>query len=464
MDYFDSNFNDDRADQYADLPEDYGWQDMKGGIYDKMSNSKGTTKNRWLPFLLLLLIGGCGTGTWFVSNYMGSSKKHTNQNIKEDHIRQDASSEKNTIIPENETSNKHANTIRLDELPLSKKVQKKENLVVQKSDANNINTSYSNQLKNQKPVSTELKDQTFLSSPDKNLLTPVVTENKDYLTIKSLGIEWSTSELIATLPVKLLDVKSNFDDFILAFHVSENGKEKEIQQSQKEIVFGISGGIVNWEAFDANNTNHDYNSGYPGFTISPSLSLNFNQKHALQIDYEYSQFEELFDYQGTQDIEVFKQNAKVIEIRSSLTGNLIEEHHEDALLSGTRYFNEVKYNDFNIHTFSLGYRNDQIKWSKSSLSFYTGASYLFSINQKGKRLNEEQELIEFDNTNPIFRSKQLGLKFALQYNYKLNDKIDFVSKMISTKYFTNWEVSNSNTSSKPLIYSLNIGLNYRLLR
>ena len=461
MDYFETNFNDDSRDQHAELPEDFGWEDMKEGIYDKMPAPKNTVISRWWPLLLLLLIGGCGTGTWFVSSYMEEDKQQANQKLEEDHLLLDSGTEKNTIAAPSEKNNQDSNHA-LDQTSLSQTALKKELSTIVKNDDDNLKSSYSNQLKTQ---TVEPKEQTWNPSTTNNLLTAAVTEHKSNSTIKTPSTKWALSESIATLPIKLLEVENNFDDpMVFDFYVPDDGDGQDTKQSKKEIVFGLSSGVVNWIAFDENNSNHDYTSGYPGFTISPSLSLNFNEKHAIQIDYEYSQFEELFDYQGTQEIEVFEQNAKLVETRSSLTGNLIEEHHEDALLSGTRYYNEVKYNDFNIHTFSLGYRNDQIKWSKSSLSFYTGASYLFSINQKGKRLNEEQELIEFDNTNPIFRSKQLGLKLALQYNYKLNDKVDIFSQLKGTKYLTNWEVPTSNASSRPLIYALNIGLNYRLLK
>jgi len=82
MDYFDKNFKDQFNGQDSDLPEGFGWEEMKDGIQDKMDVKSAPVSKKWWSLLLLLLLGGCGG--WMTYNYLNiSSDQIVESNVQE---------------------------------------------------------------------------------------------------------------------------------------------------------------------------------------------------------------------------------------------------------------------------------------------------------------------------------------------------------------------------------------------
>jgi len=466
MDGFDSNMKNDQFDQHSELPEGFGWDDMREGIYKKMQKTTKSKKNNrpwYLLLLLLLIIFGCGS--WFAL-YLNERKSMTNPvlqtqknereintdsentptNIKPDKQNDKAAPINDFLTQTNLNNKKTADTKKkVDDFLNVNNTKHRTN--IPKIAVNNIVKENPKNTQNQ--LNTPTSREAFVYQPQKEKTTDDADINTARISPRASG---TTDKLPSILT--LIDHKTSD---IIAFKTPGDTKPPAFR---KHLSFGLAGGMMNWIAFDADNISHDFVSGFPGYNINPSISLSLTPNHALQVDYEYSSLEELFDYEGSRPIEVVREDQAVREVYSSLTGNLIYTERRDVSVSGTRHYRELKYNQYKLHVLSLGYRFDQITMKKSSFGFYTGASYLFQLNSKGKRLNEELDVITFDENNPLFEKNQLGLRFGIHYNYSLNANTKLFSQVLATKYMTNWELDNSNSATRPLLYGLQIGLRY----
>jgi len=459
-------------DHQSELPEGFGWDDMREGIYEKMQTTKPKKNNRrWYWLLLLFLIVG-GAGIWFVLENLNEERTIT------DSVEINQKNEKE-IPPLSENIESKVNSLQgtknnstEDILPLQS-YQKHEKIVPKKVKSVSQTSTNTNQSDTKLPKATvvtptsreskqskENKQQkTIITSSDVNSIRPSkdkTTKNTASKPVAVLSeIPTDASKLPAISP-RLIESKSS--DLTLP----KTTKHIETSAFTKHVSIGVAGGVMNWAAFDATNINHEFVNGFPGYRINPSISLSLTPRHNIQMDYEYIALEELFDYGGSHEILVTREDEVVREVVSGLTGNLLYVVREDVAISGTRYQRELKYNQYKFHTMSLGYRFEHITTQKSSFGFYAGGSYLFKQHSKGKRLNEQLNVIAFNNDNPLFQQNQLGLRLGIHYNYQLNPNIKLFSQVITTKYITNWELDNSDSSTRPLLYGLQIGVRYRL--
>ncbi len=477
MDYFDSNFKNDQADQDSELPEGFSWEEMSGGIYDKMPNNRPSSLGKYWPLLILLLVAGCGTGSWFALNNF-NGKSSTKHSIALDQkINTETTASGLNKIKTNEIAHNQADQIIESNLIPTNSLNSKNQIV--KNNSSNTNSVRSNTLNRSNPTINNNKiegqifdktesnisqlEQTTIAKQRQQAISES-TKNETPVSQK----EWSRLLIMPSLVYEASEDETAqykiIDELKKPKVNREEKKDEEETLFKKQLTIGLAGGIVTWSAFDASNINHEHVSGYPGYTINPSIGLSFAPKHSIQFDYEYSAVEELFDYEGSREIEVAKDNEPFRIIHSSLTGNIISTERKNIVVPGTRNYKEVKYNQYKFHTLSLGYRFDQIRKQKLSLGFYVGASYLLKINSKGKRLNESLDVYSFDNSNPIFKNNQLALRLGLHYNYQLNENISLFSQIITTKYLSNWEVDSSGSTTRPFLYGVQLGFRYGLMK
>ncbi len=465
MDDFNSNWKNDQFDQHSELPEGFGWDDMREGIYEKMQTTKPKKNNRpWYWLLLLLLIAG-GTGSWFVLDYLNEEKTTINHTTFNQADTKKINTDSENIQSKTKTSPQNNNLDSVEDIRSQPK-QKQEKTVSKKNKPSKLTHT------NTKKLIVKIPQETINYTAEKNKKTEEnkinISSSRIVNTIqkqeiikpsntKSVTVAKEITNDVNTLPAITFELIKNKPSNLASTSTPEHIKTSNFK---KYLSLGIAGGMTNWAALDATNINHDHVSGFPGYHLNPSVSLSLSPKHAFQIDYQYSALKELFDYEGTRPIEVTRNQT--VEVVSSLTGNLLYSTERDVTVDGFRRYRELKYNEYKLHALSLGYRFDQIIRKKSSFGGYIGASYLLQLNSKGKRLNDELDVITFDDNNPLFQKSQFGLRFGIHYNYQLNTNINLFSQIITTKYITNWELDSSNSATRPLLYGLQIGLRYRL--
>ena len=464
MDYFDKNFSDFDSSDHSDLPEGFGWKDMKDGIYNRMEEEKSAPvyKKYW-PFLLLLLMVGCGTGSWFALNQNNNKELAENRLNEKTILEESSKTTVTTDLKENESTTTETNIVnenREHELPSE--------LYNNPKNINTIDIQKTEPVKNisNKPVIINQKALSKLTLTNKP-----VTENN-----AQIGPSTETPAEIGNIPedkpglatINKTELPSaNFGIFpeatlTLPLNSAIAEAHKPVLAIRPYLQVSLSAGIATWTTLSNNNVNQDNVSGYPGYVINPSVQLFIRPKHALQMDYEFAAVEELFDYNGSRPISVSKENVVVEELVSSLTGNVINSERKNVIVPGQRKYREVKYNQYQFHALSLGYHFATAKRKRSGFGFYTGLSYLFEMNQEGKRLNEDLDVVAFDNENAVFTNHQFGLRFGLNYDFSLTKNTALFSQLTATQYLTNWEVGTSNTSTRPLLYGLQIGIRKRL--
>ncbi|MFK7807692.1 MAG: hypothetical protein AB8F74_07845 [Saprospiraceae bacterium] len=468
MDYFNEQFGDFDSSDHSDLPEGFGWEDMKDDIYEKMDEKKPKPNyKKYWPLFLLLLMVGCGTGSWFALKQVDGNR------ISENAFNENINNNEN-LVADNSTElidKENLNT----EKEISTEKTKEEQLAVEKIDTPKNNTKAIQKTKtvlfSNQSVDASQSNNTIL----KKEVLPVVEEESETITEINIPTNTSVGEepelnkfvesgltLIGTNKLQLPSMdfeglSSQLLPVVTTFSKPSPSKEKFKPQVQISLAAGLS----NLSTF-GDNLNKDHVSGYPGYSINPSVQLFIRPRHALQVDYEFTAVQELFDYDGSRPISVSKENVVVEELVSSLTGKVINSERKNVIVPGTRSYREVKYNQYQFHTLSLGYHFATAKKKRSSFGFYTGASYLLQMNQEGKRLNEELDVVAFDNNNKVFTNHQFGLRLGVNYDFSLSEKTALFSQLVATQYLTNWEVGTSNATTRPLLYGLQIGIRQRL--
>ncbi|MEM9820521.1 MAG: hypothetical protein AAF985_05595 [Bacteroidota bacterium] len=464
MDYFNENFNIEDGHRHEDLPNDLEWEQMKEGIYGRMEQpSPKSSKNRW-PFLLLLLFSGCGTGSWLALNYFNQEtskafvvvdkeqKESTKQIDSASAIAPTTTDETKKDIPNKkisegitESTKKRFNKNKTkSNFKFTKQERVTQNLRSSKQNDQGVTFETTEERKQ----INKTEDNSTKQTSDLKIQNPKNTVEVSKL--KLVGIAALPSYAFGMIPFTR-DLPATF----------QNPRK---QHFKTYLEVSVAGGLTNWLAADPQNINHDYVSGYPGWSFTPTLSIFFKPNQALQIDYEYATFEELFDYDGSRPIQVYQEDVIVREVINSLTGDLIRAEREDVVLNGTRSYREIKYNRYQLHTLSLGYRFLQSIGNKSSLGVYGGVAYLFSLQSEGKRLDEHFDVIAFNRSNPLFSGHQLGLRFALSYNFKIGPNTQVFSRVNGTKYLSNWELKDSPSATRPLVYGIQIGLRKNITR
>lgn len=460
MDYFNSNFEDKFSDQNSDLPEEFAWENMKEGIYEKVYINAPTKKKKYWPILLLLLVVGCG-GSWIAFNVWDSSSQMEasmtdNQSMDEQSIEANSTDSPSSVLPSSKKPNQ--------KITISS-VKAGMNEATYDSNADNSNISFAK--KNTSPLY-----QFNISDIEQKFIEPIQSKNinikedrEDESIVNSSKKQLNNASPIASVWIEEINSTTPLPNKTINLHAVS----KRPTTKQKKPLFPIhttelnlSSGIINWTANDPNNINHAYTKGFPSFTINPSLSIYFKPKHALQIDYEYTSLEEEFIYTGDREIEVLQEDVVVREVVNSLTGEVISSEYANVMLSGTRSYNEIKYNSYKLHTLSLGYRFSTDLWKRSSIGGYLGSSYLFHLNAAGKRLDDELDVISFNGKNPLFGGSQFGMRLGIQYGFKINTSTTLTSQIMTTKYLTNWEVSGINGNTRPWLYSFQIGISRSL--
>lgn len=461
MDYFNSNFEDKFSEQNSELPEEFAWENMKEGIYEKVYINAPTKKKKYWPILLLLLIVGCG-GSWITFNLLDAPAQ-TETPMVVNPLIMDKSKKENSA--DYQSSILASPKMQDQEITISS-VKSKMNQDTYSSNVDeSSNTSLAKKIaatKNKYSVSI-IEDKSIESIQNKNIQTKEAQEDNSTMNLTKKQLD--DTPLISSVWIK----KINSTTPLLHKTINLRTASKRPTTTQNKNLFSIhaaelnlSSGIINWTANDPKNINHAYTKGFPSLTINPSVSLFFKSKHALQIDYEYAALEEEFIYTGDREIEVLQENVVVREVVNSLTGEVISSEYGNVMSSGTRSYNEVKYNSFKLHALSLGYRYSTNIWNRSSIGGYLGGSYLFHLNAAGRRLDDELDVLSFDGNNPLFGGNQFGVRLGIQYGFKINKQMTLTSQITSTKYLTNWEVSGSNSNTRPWLYSFQIGISRTL--
>ena len=492
MDYFNSNFKDNMSGNQQDLPEGFGWEDMKDGIYEKMGTSNNPAPRKYWGLILLLLVSGCGG--WLILDHFGNEKTESEQFeqvaeregnpldaneiktpvtigksiineesanvIVEQEVKQKTNPNVNNLKPQSEAeSNSSSSTVQAISA---------EKMISQNVDLGTSASSISRSSQSAKTIVTNANDSNESGGEAKEVVpaTAEKTMNNSTASEEILSEQFPKKDVDNKDNIKapsiVISAEENLSETIVEEDLIETDNSKKEKQFKKHLALALAGGMNFWNAFDKTNINHQYVSGFPGYTINPSISYFINTNQSLQLDYEYTFLQELFDYDGTHAIRVPVDSAVVHQVVNGLTGQVISEDRQNVVVNGERYQKVVQYNKYKLHAISFGYNFGKQLNTKTTLGVYLGASILANINGKGKRLNEEMDVTTFDASNPIFGKSQFGIRFGVEYSLALSRNTAIMAQLMTTKYITNWELSTTNTNSRPFLYGLQLGIRQRL--
>jgi len=475
MDNFDKKFKDFFDGQASDLPEDFSWEAMRDGIQEKMAEKQPYKSKKWWSLLLLLLVGGCGG--WMTYNYLGNLSNSDNKNF-----------EPIVVTTSIEESLKNNVTINENTLPLNADLSteiNQESLIKTNEVSNYSNTTPRVKSPNLKTksntVKSNIKNKDVIQIPPQTGITSNDPQNKSFhlsnigtAVVDTVILSLNESRIASTInsvPVKsinefafLTSIKSPQLFFLRRFKFSpEHQKiDKQPSANKEQTVFpfriGISAGALNWLEMDREDINYPYLSGFPGLAIRPAVEMNIGKNQHIELAYQYARVEQKLDYEGTRAYTEDRQDVVVKKIGNSLVGSTVQEIRRDTFVNATQYQKVLHYNTYNLQSLQLSYGYRFSLGKKSSLNVDFGGSYAFLINGKGKRLNEETIIQDFNSSNKDLSGGRFASRLAVNYEWLLTDKVGLNIGFNGSKYFNKWGIEKNTKRKGPLFYGLQAGI------
>ena len=95
---------------------------------------------------------------------------------------------------------------------------------------------------------------------------------------------------------------------------------------------------------------------------------------------------------------------------------------------------------------------------KSKLILNAGGEYAFYLNGKGKQLDRESIIQNFDRSNKDLAGGRFAGRLTLSYELVLSEKIGLNLGFNGSKYFTKWGTNGTGKHQGSLLYGLQAGL------
>jgi len=241
-------------------------------------------------------------------------------------------------------------------------------------------------------------------------------------------------------------------------HQNLDDINKEQIEKLIPIRIGLSGGMMNWLEFDKNNINYAYLSGFPGFSIRPTIEYQFSKRSHAELAYQYISIDQKFDYEGTRLYQVEQKDVVVEEVINSLTGTSLQQTRRDTFANASQYQKSLHYNKYNIHTLQLSYGYSISMGKSSKLVLGVGAEYLFSINGKGKKLDAQSIVQNFNSSIKDFSGSRLAARMAVNYELMITEKLGLNIGINCSKYFNKIDPFINGKRQGPLFYGLQTGV------
>ncbi len=461
MDYFEENFKDEFEGQDSNLPDGFGWEDMKAGIQEKMDDQKAVASKKWWSLLLLLFVAGCGSWMTFNAIY-GEQKEEVNQEIEKPIVKSNAedidkyivnNKKKSTIVENIQSKKLEKNTTSLNGLITQIDQVQKSNVIENKQRKVNSNIAASKSNSNR-----YFKNEEFSASTNVQRTRTGETElQKNFTEINQVRAINSFIQL-PTIHLSKLTFNRNIKFLPRHQKIVEQIKS-DTPRKDLSMRWGLASGAINWLEMDQKDINYDFLSGYPGFTIRPSIELNFSKKQSVELAYQFSSLNQLFEYEGTRNYKQELENAVVGKLVNSLTGSEISETRRDTFVNASQRQKAVHYNKHQFQSLQLNYGITFKLNDKTNLRLYLGGEYAFTVNSKGLELNSDEIIQSFDKNNSDLKGGRFATRFAANYEFSLSEKIGLNLGIHGSKYFGKW----GRTDRKgPLFYGIQAGIKSKI--
>ena len=438
MDSFDKKISDlYNDDQSNDLPEGFGWDAMHEGIYEKMEEPKRKKRFFWVWFTvgssMVLLFS-----VFFFSKKIETKEAASIINIAEttenkNPIHSDKTTIKKPLAFTENTQEDLSNILKPNTSSIRQTSEKtvsnfnlEKNKIEEALDAfsskklefTNTNATLET-TKSGGRTTTLLKTESKIKEMDQstNLDESIpVTKTLAYIPINTFLIP---NKLRLTPPIFFVpkEPKQSID-------IEEEEKEDAIENKEKIKTFSsihlFGGALFTSGDYDQNQERNTYSKWLPGYYTGIEFTVLEYKKWKLNLGYEHKFAVQLFDFQNVVDTisNVMIEDVLTQTSTQSLSG-VIEHHFEDITTEGVRTRSLVHYNTFRSHAFKLAVLRDFNLSKNLYLTARLGTTYNFLNRAKGRTINQDFEILDYDFENAIYRKNNWGVNGGFSLSYQI---------------------------------------------
>jgi len=385
MDSFDkkiSNLYD--ADQLSEqLPEGFGWEEMNGGIYEKMEKPK---KKRKVFFWLFFI--GSNLGLLAALLFFFSVK-----------------------------SKKPAGPVATTRTATVEKLEKLNPIISDQTPIEKIIVSTEKTLSNNKKVISTFKNKNTPTAISMVIPAKATNSTKTlaFLPVTKAVI---TSTKNAAAPVIIFS-KDIFKEQLDLDETLGNAQNNKVEFVEKLTPHIYGGTLFTSGKYTQNQLRNQHSKWLPGYYTGLEFTVLAYKNWQLNLGYEHKFAIQLFDFQNITDTIA----NGVAEVLTSITTNSlngsVSEIREEIATQAVRTRNYLNYNTFRSHALRMTIlRNFELS-EKLSLTAGFGGSYNFLNRTQGRTIGQDKNKLDYGQENQIYRKHNFGLEGGLSLAYQI---------------------------------------------
>ena len=500
------------------LPEGFGWEEMREGIFEKMANIAEPEKEKkrfgyWkLTFFLLGMIATLLLGVvfHFVNNEPQAleNKEETiiaispssqlvnpieagNSLSKQEQLTPKEIANQTLHITENQPadlSNHQKESIRVGpeekstaDLKTNNKTERKETNRNSPNSAeklriiddennlrnNNLNSEVAIKIANikiSKQENTSLGFEKVELSTETTPLTAFNNNQKQQQVAESIIKAKNSKPIWVLRTLEKKDFKSlNYHRLPIINLLSLSNplvveKREDISRFSIAIGVGLNYWTPNWGNSRGSQERATYEKALVGSTYSMQLDYRLKRQWSLGTGLTHTRYYSKFDYNKTDNYQKVKKNA-LVEIQINTVTGDSTQLFGDRTIKVNRQRQVVHYNTFQKWSIPLVVKHS-LRAQKMEYAFGVGSILTLSTKTVGKTINKEVQ--DYNSISPIYQSGfEVGALGTFDINYHLSKRYYMGIQFSGIKSLKNWS-SENEVDLKPIIFNsqLTLGLKF----
>lgn len=472
------------------LPEEFSWQNMEQGIYEKMNAKKsrrpiGTLLFSTIALAIFIVVGGVYIYVYKENNtstelktvvhnankeeIVSNTKKNNAvnpevENINDVNTKTESKTVERTFVLSNDISKTEvtiANEIKIKKTFAENKSTKSGNDKTATADGNKV-------IQNNKIVNSSIKQTAIKNGDFKKEQTALDEKNiSDKIKEHELVSENSMEDYKNLIESKIVMASIKNKNFLIISNLypemplieitnpALNKKEKsEIKNS-----ISISGGILS-SATNYGNTSVDIiKSKYEKDALGYSFGLGYNRvisdKFSLNTGIDYSILRIILDYEETTSYAEQRDNLLLSMDINTITGDTIKTYGTGTI-TGKQTRKVLHYNTHKVISIPLIVLYN-IQKSKFRYTVGLGPVLNYNLSANGRTIYAIDDFQTIDKS--YFKKMTVGMQAKLGINYSINKRYFIGFNIHYTSPINKWNSSSEFTLSRNLFGS-NVSVGY----
>ena len=458
MDHFDNEYFDFMDDMGAsNMPEGFAWGDVKEGIYAKQKRKRRMFPFIWWSGLGLALVAV--VFIWFnpdmalneIAPVLEIQQQRKTAPLKEAKTNKPkeiiATNNMDKAILEAEVQSVADNEISEKKIKISKvgsKKDKKASLIEKKIIAQNTQgreLENASNINSPKVIEVETVDKALSISVAAIEKAPILNAIKLYaitrLPMSNLNLLTYTEKSNGALPISALRLEPE-----------ELGNEAKKLINKKWSLNTFAGANIWSSKYDQSDIlakdRNNSTAQLLGFTTSFGAEKMLSKHFFVGLETSFITWNSKFESDATRMIDVELKDVVLVQNRNILTGDIDSEKLGDVTVQGSEYRYVRHYNTLNAVRFGamLGYKLPLME--KLNLDFKLGSGYFVVTKQAGKTHINDLDILEYNNSEPIYKMSGISIQPAIRLNYSFNNKIGIGVQLSHERFMANWSADNLN--------------------